>query len=234
MSAHLCFALDVASADDALVWVDRLKDDVGLFKIGLELFIAEGPSIVRQVRARGVDVFLDLKLHDIPQTVASSVTRAIALDVRFLTLHASGGTAMMKAAANAASSSSTTLLAVTALTSLSDQELLAAGHSGGAVTLVPQLARLASSSGIGGLVCSPLEAEAVKRVAPQLVVVTPGVRAPGESKGDQTRTRSAAEAVAAGADVVVVGRPIRAATDPRAAARALVEDIAAGLRRRTP
>ena len=229
---RLCFALDVPTAGDAIAWIDLLSADVGVFKIGLELFTAEGPAIVRRARARGVDVFLDLKLHDIPQTVASSVKRAVDLDVRFLTLHASGGASMMAAAARAAEQTSTTLLAVTALTSLTDEELLASGHVGGAVTLVPQLARLAASSGIGGCVCSPLEIEAVKRVAPSLVVVTPGVRGAGDQKGDQARTRSASEAIALGSDVVVVGRPIKGAADPIGAARRFALDIRAGLGRR--
>ncbi len=231
---RLCFALDVANAGDAIAWVDLLSDQVGVFKIGLELFTAEGPSIIRRVRARGVDVFLDLKLHDIPNTVASTVRRAIDLDVRFLTLHASGGASMMKAAAQSVRQTSTTLLAVTALTSLSDDELCAAGHLGGAVTLVPQLARLAAASGIGGCVCSPLEIEAVRRVAPSLVIVTPGVRGPGDVQGDQTRTRTAHEAIAAGADVVVVGRPIKGARDPLAAARRFALEIAHGLGTRGP
>ncbi|MDP2343856.1 MAG: orotidine-5'-phosphate decarboxylase [Deltaproteobacteria bacterium] len=231
---RLCFALDVPTAGDAVAWIDLLDVDVGVFKIGLELFVAEGPSIVRRARARGAEVFLDLKLHDIPNTVASSVKRAIDLDVRFLTLHASGGQSMLRAAAKAAEGTSTTLLAVTALTSLSDDELLAAGHIGGATALVPQLARLAAESGVGGVVCSPLEIEAVKRVAPRLVVVTPGVRGAHESKGDQTRTKSAEDAIAAGADVVVVGRPIKGSPDPKKAARALALEIARGLGRRNP
>jgi orotidine-5'-phosphate decarboxylase len=226
-SQRLCFALDVASEGEALALVDELRDDVGVFKIGLELFVACGPSVVRAVRARGVDVFLDLKLHDIGNTVAAAVRRVNDLDVRFLTLHASGGAAMMAAAA-AQASSSLTLLAVTALTSLSDEELLQSGHVGGALTLVPQLARLAQASGVGGVVCSPKEIEAVKRAAPGTVVVTPGVRGAGDDQGDQQRTLSAEEAIARGSDVIVVGRPIKNAVDRRAAARRFVADIARG------
>lgn len=226
---RLCFALDVASEGDALALVDELRDDVGVFKIGLELFVACGPSVVRAVRGRGVDVFLDLKLHDIGNTVAAAVSRVNDLDVRFLTLHASGGPSMMAAAA-AKASSSLTLLAVTALTSLTDEELMRSGHVGGALTLVPQLARLAKDSGVGGVVCSPLEIEAVKRAAPGVVVVTPGVRGAGDDKGDQQRTLSAEEAIARGSDVIVVGRPIKNAPDRRAAARGFVADIARGAR----
>ena len=181
------------------------------------------------MRARGAAVFLDLKLHDIGNTVASAVARAVDLDVRFLTVHASGGPAMLAAAAAAAKGSGTTLLAVTALTSLTDDELAAAGFAHGAVTLVPLLAQLAARSGIGGVVCSPREVESVKRVAPSLFVVTPGVRSADDDQGDQVRTASADAAIAAGADVLVVGRPIKGAPDRRAAARRFVTEIEQGL-----
>lgn len=233
-SARLCFALDVTDVDAALAFVDALGDDVDVFKIGLELFVACGPGVVRAVRGRGKDVFLDLKLHDIPNTVAAATKRAIDLDVGYLTLHATGGPSMLAAAAAAAAGSSTTLLAVTALTSLSDDELLRSGHVGGAATLVPQLAQLAAECGVGGVVCSPLELQAVRRVAPSLTIVTPGVRGAGDHKGDQTRTMSARDAAAAGSDVLVVGRPIAQAPDPRAAARRLKADIAAGVAQRSP
>jgi orotidine-5'-phosphate decarboxylase len=229
---HLCFALDVDERDAALALVDELRAEVGVFKIGLELFVAEGPALVRAVRARGVDVFLDLKLHDIPATVAAAVRRAVALDVRFLTVHASGGPAMLRAAAEAAGDR-TQILAVTALTSLSDADLDAAGYGHGAAVLVPRLARLADDSGVPGVVCSPLEVAAVKAAAPGLTVVTPGIRGAGEAVGDQVRTMSARAAIAAGADVLVVGRPIRSAPDRRAAVAGIVDDIAAGLQERS-
>jgi orotidine-5'-phosphate decarboxylase len=230
---RLCFALDVPDAPSALALVDELGDDVGVFKVGLELFVACGPQIVRDVRARGASVFLDLKLHDIPATVASAVARAAALEVRFLTLHASGGPAMLAAAAAAARGSGTTLLAVTALTSLTDVDLAAAGFAHGATTLVPLLAQLAVGQGIGGLVCSPHEVEAVKRVAPSLFCVTPGVRSAGDDHGDQARVKSAHDAIAVGADAIVVGRPIRGASDRKAAARRFVDEIATGLSARS-
>jgi orotidine-5'-phosphate decarboxylase len=230
---RLCFALDVPDATQALALVDELKDDVGVFKVGLELFVACGPRIVRDVRARGASVFLDLKLHDIENTVKSAVARAVDLDVRFLTVHASGGPGMLAAAAAAANGSGTTLLAVTALTSLTDSDLAAAGFAHGSTTLVPLLAQLTEKSGVGGLVCSPHEVEAVKRVAPTLFCVTPGVRSAGDDKGDQARTKSADEAIAAGADAVVVGRPIRGAPDRKAAARRFVDEIARGLTTRS-
>ncbi len=229
----LVFALDVPTGAEALALVDELAGDVSVFKIGLELFVAEGPSIVKAVRGRGVDVFLDLKLHDISNTVASAVKRVVDLDVRFLTVHATGGPKMLAAAQAALSSSSMTLLAVTALTSLSDDELLQSGHVGGALTLVPQLAKLVAESGVQGLVCSPLEIAAVKRVAPSLVVVAPGVRGAGDDKGDQQRTLSAEDAIDAGADLVVVGRPIKNANDRKAAARRFVDEIARGRARRS-
>ncbi len=229
---HLCFALDVDDAATALALVDELGAHVGVFKIGLELFVAEGPDLVRAARARGVDVFLDLKLHDIPATVAAAVRRAVALDVRFLTVHASGGPAMLRAAADAAADR-TRILAVTALTSLSDDDLAAAGYVGGAAALVPRLARLAADAGVPGIVCSPREVALVKEVAPTLTVVTPGIRGAGDAVGDQVRTMSARDAIAVGADVLVVGRPIRGAPDRRAAAAAIVDDIAAGLQERS-
>ncbi len=228
---HLCFALDVDDQATALALVDELRADVGIFKIGLELFVAEGPALVRAVRARGVDVFLDLKLHDIPATVGAAVRRTGELDVRFLTVHASGGPAMLRAAAEAAGDR-TRLLAVTALTSLSDDDLAAAGYAWGAAALVPRLARLAADAGVPGIVCSPREVALVKEVAPTLTVVTPGIRGAGDAFGDQVRTMSARDAIAAGADVLVVGRPIKSAPDRRAAAAGIVDDIADGLRRR--
>ncbi len=230
---HLCFALDVDDQATALALVDELRADVGIFKIGLELFVAEGPELVRAVRARGVEVFLDLKLHDIPATVAAAVRRTVGLDVRFLTVHAAGGPAMLRAAADSAGER-TRILAVTVLTSLSDADLAAAGHTLGTAALVPQLARLASDSGVPGIVCSPREVAAVKAAAPGLTIVTPGIRGAGDAIGDQVRTLSAREAIAVGADVLVVGRPIRSAPDRRAAATAIVDDIAAGLQERSP
>ena len=230
-SARLCFALDVKSGADALALVDELGDVVGCFKIGLELFIAAGPELVRDVRARGVDVFLDLKLHDISATVGSAVARAVDLDVRYLTIHASGGEGMLRAA-QAAAGGATTLLAVTVLTSLGDADLAAVGVDVSAAEQVLRLAALADSAGVGGVVCSPLEVAAVKARCPSLVAVTPGIRGAGDQRDDQARTMSAADAVAAGADVIVVGRPIRAAVDRRAAARTIVDAIGVGLQTR--
>lgn len=230
--SRLCLALDT-DADDALRLVSLLKSDVGVFKIGLELFVAEGPSIVRAISDLGVDVFLDLKLHDIPATVHKAVRSASKLGVRYLTVHASGGPTMLVAAQEAALAGigaegpPLTLLAVTALTSLSDAELATIGFAHTSTSLVPHLARQAADAGIGGLVCSPREVAQVKAVAPALFCVTPGIRGPSDDVGDQVRTMSAPDAIAAGADLLVVGRPIRGASDPVAAARALAEAIAA-------
>lgn len=229
---RLIFALDVDTTDAALSLVDELKGHVGVFKVGLELFIAGGPDLVRAIRAKDVDVFLDLKLHDISATVAAAVRRAVALDVRYLTIHASGGPGMLRAAVDAAAGR-TTLLAVTALTSLSDADLAAAGYAENAVTLVPRLARLATDAGVGGIVCSPLEVEAVGRVAPSLLKVTPGIRGANDVAGDQVRTMSAQDAVRAGADLLVVGRPIRTATNRLVAADAFVAEIDAAFIQRS-
>ncbi len=218
---RLCLALDVDSAAAALALVDELREYVGVFKIGLELFIAEGPGLVRAVRARGVDVFLDLKLHDIPATVAAAVRRAAELDVRFLTLHASGGAAMLRAAVDAADGR-TTLLAVTALTSLSDDDLVEVGVAMNAEALVVRLATVAAAAGIPGVVCSPREVPAIKARAPNLLAVTPGIRGASDRSDDQQRTMGPTEAIVAGADLLVVGRPIRTAPDRRTAAAAFV------------
>ncbi len=225
---RLCLALDVDSAAAALALVDELRDHVGIFKIGLELFIAEGPGLVRAVRDQGVDVFLDLKLHDIPATVAAAVRRAVALDVRLLTLHASGGAAMMRAAVDAAAGR-TTLLAVTALTSLSDADLNDVGVAMGADALALHLATVAATAGVPGVVCSPREVAAIKARAPNLVAVTPGIRGASDRSDDQQRTMGPTEAIVAGADLLVVGRPIRTAPDRRAAAAAFVSAIDAAI-----
>jgi orotidine-5'-phosphate decarboxylase len=226
---RLCLALDVDAAAPALALVDELADYVGVFKLGLELFVAEGPALVQAVRARGVDVFLDLKLHDIPATVGAAVRRAIALDVKFLTIHASGGAAMMRAAVDAADGK-TAIVAVTALTSLSDRDLAEVGYAVGADALVLQLAAVAERAGVAGVVCSPREAAAIKKQSPRLLAVTPGIRSATDHDDDQQRTMGPTQAIAEGADLLVVGRPIRTAIDRRAAAAAFVDAIEAARR----
>ncbi|MHB8416588.1 MAG: orotidine-5'-phosphate decarboxylase [Myxococcales bacterium] len=229
---RLIAALDVPDAAAARALAGRLAGAVGLFKIGLELFCGEGPSIVRELSALA-PVFLDLKLHDIPATVEGAARQAGRLGVAMLTVHASGGAEALEAAARGAAAgareagrSPPLLLAVTVLTSLDETGLAEIGLSGSTAEAALRLARLALRSGAEGLVCSPREASAFRRdLGSTPVLVTPGIRAAGAPQGDQARIASAAEAVAAGADYVVVGRPIRDAPDPRAAAEALAREI---------
>jgi orotidine-5'-phosphate decarboxylase len=230
---RIIVALDTDSPDTALAAVRSLSGEVGLFKVGMELFPRGGPDLVRRIRETGCDVFLDLKFHDIPNTVAGAVRSAAALGVRFATVHASGGGAMLAAAAEAARGTGTTILAVTVLTSLDDSDLASVGFSLGAGEAVLRLADLAFASGVGGIVCSAKEVAAVRsRVGKEVALVTPGVRMAGEDAGDQKRVVTPAEAVRLGADYLVVGRPITRAPDPREAARAFAAAMREGLARR--
>jgi orotidine-5'-phosphate decarboxylase len=220
MKERIIVALDTDSPEKALSTVGSLSGEVGLFKVGMELFPRGGPELVRAIRNEGYGVFLDLKFHDIPNTVAGAVRSAADLGVRFATVHASGGKAMLAAAAEAAAGTGTTLLAVTVLTSLDDADLADVGFSLGAKDAVLRLAELAASAGIGGIVCSANEvAEVRARLGKDVVLVTPGVRMPGGDAGDQKRVVTPGEAVSRGADYIVVGRPITRAKDPAAAAR---------------
>lgn len=222
---NLILALDVPTDQEALGWVDRLTGQVGYFKIGLQLFTAYGPALVQEVRARGGAVFLDLKLHDIPNTVAKAVASAGPLGVSFLTLHASGGRAMLTSATQAASDfPGLRLLAVTVLTSLTEADLDELGFDHSALGLAAHLGRLAGASGIPGLVCSPHEAAVLRRELPDTILVTPGVRPPGAATDDQARIATPQEALAAGANHVVLGRPILRASDPEAVLRQLLSD----------
>jgi orotidine-5'-phosphate decarboxylase len=192
----------------------------------MELFPRGGPELVERIRATGAEVFLDLKFHDIPNTVAGAVRSAVALGVKFATVHASGGKAMLAAAAAAAAGSGTTLLAVTVLTSLDDADLSSVGFALRAAEAVDRLAGLAVDAGIGGIVCSAKEVAAVRaRVGKEVVLVTPGVRLPEDSVGDQKRVVTPFEAVRAGANYIVVGRPITKASDPVAAARKFAAEM---------
>lgn len=230
-SERLIVALDRSSRADVLGMVDELAGVAGVFKVGLQAFVANGPGLVESVARNGHRVFLDLKLHDIPNTVARAVTEAARLGVAMLTIHTTGGAAMMRAAAEAASSSSLLLLGVTILTSLDDAALGEVGIPGGSEGAVVRLARLAQSSGVGGVVASPREIASIRAACGAGVrIVTPGIRAAGGSADDQARTLSAREAIAAGADWIVVGRPITDAPDPRAAAQAIVAQIAEATR----
>lgn len=228
-------ALDVASAAAGLALVDQLGLECGFYKVGLELFTAEGPSIVHALRDRGADVFLDLKLHDIPNTVAGAVRSAARLGARLLTLHATGGPTMLRAAADAAAGSECALLAVTVLTSLDVGELGATwGRTVGDVEAeVLRLAALAAEAGLHGVVCSGREAAAVRdRWGPRLATLVPGVRPHGTATNDQARVVTPAAAVAAGARYVILGRAVTSSSDPtRALAEIVAELDAAGARR---
>jgi orotidine-5'-phosphate decarboxylase len=223
---QLLIALDVDSAARAMALTDQLRDVAGGFKIGSRLFTAEGPAIVRRVTESGARVFLDLKYHDIPNTVAGAVRAAADLGVWMLTVHTAGGADMLRAARDAADAGPR-IVGVTVLTSLDEAALQRLGISRGIAAHVDELAGLAQEAGIDGVVASPLEIERIRsRCGETFTVVTPGIRNPsGDAPDDQRRTLSAADAVRAGADYLVVGRPIIAAPDPRAAAVQIAQQI---------
>jgi orotidine-5'-phosphate decarboxylase len=227
--AKLAYALDFPSFALAEQGAERVADAVGVLKVGLELFVSEGPRAIELGRRLGCDVFLDLKLHDIPETVERAVAAAAAHGVRYLTLHAAGGPKMLAAAARRAERENTglTLLAITVLTSLDSSDLQAVGVSGDPSQQVLRLAQLAHGQGIPGMVCSAVEVAALRAaLGPKAVLVTPGIR-PQASTGpdDQKRTGTPESAIRAGSSLLVVGRPIRDAADPAAAARAISDEI---------
>lgn len=235
---QLVVALDVDTAAEAIALADRLRGVAGAFKIGSRLFTTEGPSLVRRFIDQGDRVFLDLKFHDIPHTVAGAVGAATRLGVWMLTIHASGGVSMMRAARDAATNAAAgtgtvapLVVAVTVLTSLDDTALTTLGIGRSVVDQVESLARDARRAGVDGVVASPLETGRVRAACgPDFVIVTPGIRGAagtGRHHDDQARTTSAAEALRAGASYFVVGRPIIAAADPRAAADELVREATA-------
>ncbi len=226
---RLIVALDVSSAAEAKRIVSAVGESASIFKIGKQLFVSEGPQMIRDLRASGRRVFLDLKFHDIPATVAAAVSAAASLGVSMLTVHASGGGAMLRAAVNAAKSASDRpmVLAVTVLTSLGDDDMQQIGVSGRVLDQVLRLAALARTSGCAGLVASALEAAEIRReLGSGFIIVTPGVRPEGAKKDDQARVVTPQQALAAGADYIVVGRPITQAPDPAAAARSIVQALA--------
>ena len=231
---RLIVALDFPKAEMALSMVDRLEGACRWFKVGLELYLAEGNSIVAELRRRGYSVFLDLKLHDIPNTVASAVGCAAQLGVEMLTVHAAGGPLMLSAAAEAASrdSNSLTLLAVTVLTSMDAAELSATGVNTQPAVQVERLAKMALASGIPGLVASAEETASLrKQLGDRAILVIPGIRPAGEAVEDQKRVATPYDAIAAGASYLVVGRPITRASDPGAAARSILHEIETAIRR---
>jgi len=222
----IIIALDVPDTDGALRLLDSLGDPPALCKIGLELFTAEGPSVIKAVQDRGSRVFLDLKFHDIPNTVAHAVKSASGLGVAMTTLHASGGPVMLEAAAKAAEGSELLLLAVTVLTSMDAAQLSSTGISVEPREQVLRLAGLASDAGIDGVVCSPLEVNAIRTsLGNNLRIVTPGVRPTWAATGDQKRVMTPAETVKEGSDWLVIGRPITAAENPREAYAKVVEEL---------
>jgi len=221
-------ALDVASAREARQVVQTIGDAATTYKVGKQLFTAEGPQIVRDLVSSGRKVFLDLKFHDIPNTVAAAVTEAAKLGVSMLTVHASGGGGMLRAAAQAAvqSSAKPMVLAVTVLTSLSDADMMQLGIAGQVIHHVVRLAVLARDAECGGVVASALEARELRReFGSEFNIVTPGVRPAGTATGDQARVLTPKEAIAAGANYLVVGRPILQAADPSRAASEIVREI---------
>jgi orotidine-5'-phosphate decarboxylase len=233
MQNPIIVALDVPTAEAALQLARKVAPAVGAFKIGKELFTAAGPDVVRQIRSTGVAVFLDLKFHDIPNTVARAVAAATRLDVQMLTIHTSGGLEMMRAAEESAQKTASQsgrnaplVLGVTVLTSHDSNTLAEIGCEPNVGRQVERLAGLAVKAGLRGLVCSPLEITALRQMLPSTVqLVTPGIRTGAEKADDQKRTLSPREAMDAGANWLVIGRPICAAPDPRAAAETILKSL---------
>ena len=233
----LLVALDVESGDRAMQLVTALRGLAGGFKVGNRLFTSEGPALVRGIAESGARVFLDLKYHDIPNTVEQAVEAAVGTGAWMINVHASGGTAMMQAAARAARETSATLgrpaplmIGVTVLTSMDQHALRAVGVDRPVIDQVIALARLTQQAGLHGVVASAQETSAIRRACgPDFQIVTPGIRgaSAGTERNDQSRTMGPAEAIKAGASYIVVGRPIIAAQDPRAAAEAIVEELSA-------
>lgn len=230
----IIFALDVHGLNDIDRWADTLSGKVGMFKVGKELFTSCGPAAVRAVQRHGGQVFLDLKYHDIPNTVASAMCEAARLGVQLANLHALGGAEMMETAVNAvhkefSDAERPRLLAVTILTSSTAQTLRQVGIEHSVQDMVVRLARLAKASGMDGVVASPLEIGLIREACgPDFLIVTPGVRPSFAAVDDQKRIMTPSEAVASGADFLVIGRPIAKAADPVHAAECIAAEIADG------
>jgi orotidine-5'-phosphate decarboxylase len=217
--------MDVSTEVTLLDLVRRLRGEVGMFKVGKELFTSLGPRAVELIRGEGAKVFLDLKFHDIPNTVAGAVRAADSLGVEMLTVHASGGTAMLRAAVDAASDR-LSVIAVTVLTSLDQEELHRVGLSGTPEEAAVRLGRLAIENDAHGLVCSALELQKLRSsLGPDPLLVTPGIRPAGSAADDQARVATPRKAIADGADFLVIGRPITRAPDPAVAAEAIAGEI---------
>lgn len=232
--ARLAVALDLSSREELLAAARLLAPEAGVLKVGLEAFVSHGPGLVREVAALGTPVFLDLKLHDIPNTVARAAAAAATLGASILNVHAAGGLDMMRGAGDAvreaaakAGTPAPRLIAVTVLTSLDASALGRIGLDGSPRDAALRLALLAREAGLDGVVCSPEETASLRAACGAgFLLVVPGVRPAGSAKGDQSRVATPADAVRAGADILVVGRPILAASDPVGAARAVVAEIA--------
>ena len=226
---RLIVALDVASAAEARRIVTSLGDSIQFYKVGMQLYTAEGPGVVRDLVMSGKKIFLDLKYHDIPNTVAAATREAAQLGVSMLTLHASGGTKMLRAAVDAAKQSDSELavLAVTVLTSMDESDLHETGIQDSIAEQALRLAKIALNAGCAGVVSSAREVKALRAsLGSGFLAVTPGVRPAGAAHGDQARVVTPAEAIAAGATNIVVGRPITAAADPVLEAQKILQEIA--------
>jgi orotidine-5'-phosphate decarboxylase len=229
----IIFALDVEHFSEAQRWVNLLKDHIGMFKVGKQLFTHAGPKVVDMIRKKGQKVFLDLKYHDIPNTVAKAGEEATKLEVSMFNLHALGGLEMMKKTVEASRAVAKDLgiprpliLAITVLTSMDEEGIKEVGIHGPIPEEVGRLAFLSMKAGIDGVVASPKEIGIIRdRCGEKLLIVTPGIRLPSEKKDDQKRTLSPKEAIAAGADYLVIGRPIKEAKDPLEAVQKIIEDI---------
>jgi len=231
---RLIVVLDYPDLNSALAMADTLDPRLCRVKVGKELFTRAGPEVLRALKSRGFEVFLDLKYHDIPNTVAQAVLAAAEAGVWMVNVHASGGARMMIAARDALNKispeSRPLLIGVTVLTSMSQEELNALGVSGSLEEQVIRLAGLAKDSGLDGVVCSALEAQRIKQVCgPEFVTVTPGIRPAGSSANDQTRIMTPEQAIRSGADYLVVGRPITAASDPMDATKRILAEIASAV-----
>ena len=231
---RIIFALDVEHFHEALHWVTLLKDRVGIFKVGKQLFTHSGPKVIDMICQKGQKVFLDLKYHDIPNTVAKAGEEATKHQVAMFNLHALGGFEMMRKTVEASRAVSKSLnlskpiiLAVTILTSMDEEGLKEVGIQGPLIDEVGRLSLLAQKSGVDGVVASPQEIGIIRqRCGERFLIVTPGIRHPSDKKDDQKRTLTPREAIEAGADYLVIGRPIKEAKDPIEAVQRIVEDIA--------
>jgi orotidine-5'-phosphate decarboxylase len=230
---YLAVALDVPDGPAALDLVDRLEGSCRWLKVGMELYYAAGNSLVEELRRRGYSIFLDLKLHDIPNTVAGAVRSAARTGAELLTVHGCGGGGMLRSAAEAAQApGSPRLIAVTVLTSMDAAELASVGVAAAPAEQALRLARLAKASGMNGMVCSAEEVQSLRQeIGEDAILVVPGIRPSGASLDDQRRVATPADAIRRGASLLVVGRPITKAQQPAAAAHAVLEEIASGLSR---